>query len=98
MSRGRVYPESFKREAVAKVIEHGYSVNDVSTRLGVTDKSLYAWCKRYGNPSPDKQSIEVLQLEVAQLKKQLNRVEQERQILKEATRFFAAESKNDTPS
>lgn len=33
MSRGRVYPESFKREAVAQVIEHGYSVNDVSTIL-----------------------------------------------------------------
>ena len=97
MSRGRGYPESFKREAVAQVVEHGYSVKEVSQRLGVTDKSLYTWCKKYGNPTPDKQNIEALQLENAKLKKQLKRAEQERQILKEAARFFAVESKNDTP-
>lgn len=39
-----------------------------------------------------------LQAEIARLKKQLKRAEQERDILKEAARFFANESKNDTHS
>ena len=92
------YTEDFKREAVAQIAEHGYKIKDVSERLGVSDKSLYAWCKRYANPSPLTQDNAQLQLEVARLKKQLKRVEQERQILKEAAQFFASESKNVTRS
>ncbi len=41
---------------------------------------------------------EDLRAEVARLKRQLKRVEQERTILKEAAVFFAGESKNGTAS
>ena len=51
MMSNQRYTEDFKREAVAQIAEHGYKIKDVSERVGVSDKSLYAWCKRYANPS-----------------------------------------------
>ena len=36
------YPEEFKIEAVKQVIDRGYSVADVASRLGTTTHSLYA--------------------------------------------------------
>jgi transposase len=40
--------EEFKIEAVRQITDRGYSVADVSRRLGVTTHSLYAWIKKYG--------------------------------------------------
>ncbi len=34
------YPEEFKVEAVKQVVERGYSVAEVASRLGVTTHSL----------------------------------------------------------
>ncbi|MFM2485719.1 transposase [Celerinatantimonas yamalensis] len=42
MSKGTRYTPEFKQEAVNQVIKHGYSVNDVSERLGISSKTLYA--------------------------------------------------------
>jgi transposase len=39
------YTEEFKEEAVRQVIERGYTVADVSKRLGVSAQSLYKWVK-----------------------------------------------------
>lgn len=40
MSRGIRYTDEFKQEAVNQIVVHGYSVADVSERLGVSTKSL----------------------------------------------------------
>ena len=37
------FTDEFKREAVAQIVERGYSTADVSQRLGVSTHSLYAW-------------------------------------------------------
>lgn len=37
----RKYSEEFRVEAVKQVAEQGYSVKEVSDRLGVSTKSLY---------------------------------------------------------
>lgn len=42
---GKCYPEAFKIKAVKQVIERGYSVSSVATRLDITIHSLYAWIK-----------------------------------------------------
>lgn len=39
---GKGYPEEFKIEAVEQVVERGYSVSSVATRLNITTQSLYA--------------------------------------------------------
>ena len=41
------FTEEFKREAVAQIVERGYSTAEVSQRLGVSTHSLYAWKKRF---------------------------------------------------
>ena len=48
---GKRYPEEFKTEAVKQVIDRGYSVASVATRLDITTHSLYAWIKKYGPDS-----------------------------------------------
>lgn len=50
MSSQRYSPE-FKDEAIRQIIERGYSVTEVSERLGVSSHSLYKWVKAL---QPDK--------------------------------------------
>ncbi len=87
------YTDTFKLEAVRQVTEGGHGVYDVSNRLGVSSKSLYDWIKAYGPQSAATQATRSEQDEVRRLKAELKRVTQERDILKEAARYFAQESK-----
>lgn len=77
------YPEEFKIEAVKQVTEKGHSVAEVTSRLGTTTHSLYAWTKRYDPQQPNivVESNDVL-AELAKLRKELQRVTEERDILK----------------
>ena len=52
MSNQRYAPE-FKDEAVRQVVERGYSVSELSQRLGVFAHSLSKWFKAV---TPDKSS------------------------------------------
>ena len=96
MGSGIRYTDEFKQEAVNQVVNHGYSVPDVSKRLGISSKSLYDWIKKFNKPPKVRMKEADLQAENARLKRELKRAEQERDILKEATVFFAGESKNAT--
>ena len=49
------YTEEFKRDAVSQVTDRGYSIKDVSERLGISAKSLYDWRKAYHTPEPERQ-------------------------------------------
>jgi len=81
--------KEFRIEAVKQVTDRGYSVADVAERLGTTTHSLYAWIKRYGEQSPQQVSMADSQAENVQLKAELRRVTEERDILKKAARYFA---------
>lgn len=79
------FTDEFKAEAVRQVTERGYSVADVSDRLGISTKSLYLWLRKAkGKGRPD-----ASELEIARLKSELRRVEEERDILKKAAAYFA---------
>ena len=82
---GKRYPEEFKIEAVKQVTEKGYSVAEVATRLGTTTHSLYAWIKRYdqGKSKATKDKDSTVELARPRLKKELQRVTEERDILNE---------------
>jgi len=95
---GKRYPEEFKIEAVKQVTERGYKVREVAQRLGVTDKSLHDWIKRYGDQGNQHQTISSQQEELRRLKAELRRVTEERDILKEAAAYFASESRRGTRS
>ncbi len=73
------FRDEFKRDAVAQITERGYSVAEVSERLGVSQHSLYAWKRQLtkvvsGDASKD--------AEIRQLKREPARVTEERDILK----------------
>ena len=78
------YPEEFKIEAVKQVTDRGYKIGEVAKRLGVTPKSMHDWIKKYGDTGSQHQTITGQQDELRQLKAQLRRVTEERDILKEA--------------
>lgn len=89
---GKRYPEEFKIEAVKQVVDRGYSVADVAKRLDVTTHSLYAWLKKFGPDSKEYNVQTEAEAEIRRLKKELNRVTEERDILKKAAAYFAKES------
>ena len=93
---GKRYTDEFKIEAVRQITEGCYPVQEVAARLGVTTKSIYDWKAKFGMPSSDYQKEKSTQDELRKLKAELKRVTQERDILKEATAFFAGESKKNT--
>ncbi|WP_268064388.1 MULTISPECIES: IS3 family transposase [Enterobacteriaceae] len=81
---GKRYPEEFKTEAVKQVVDRGYSVASVATRLDITTHSLYAWIKKYGpDPSTNKEQSDA-QAEIRRLQKELKLVTDERDIFKKS--------------
>ena len=47
---GIIFTDEFKRDAVAQVVDRGYSVAEVSERLGISTKSLYTWKTQFSQP------------------------------------------------
>ncbi len=85
------YTDEFKRDAVAQVKERGYSVKDVSERLGICTKSMYDWIAKFHQNEPEPKSEDAG--EIRRLKAELLRVTEERDILKKATVYFAKQAK-----
>ncbi|WP_312156854.1 IS3 family transposase [Lelliottia nimipressuralis] len=81
---GKRYPEEFKTEAVKQVVDRGYSVSSVATRLDITTHSLYAWIKKYGPDSSTNKEQSDAQAEIRRLQKELKRVTDERDIFKKS--------------
>ena len=92
MSSQRYSPE-FKDEAVRQIIERGYTVAEVSERLGVSSHSLYKWVKAVKPDKTERDTAELVEAksEILRLRAQLRRTEEERDILKKAARYFAKE-------
>ncbi|WP_420240546.1 IS3 family transposase, partial [Enterobacter intestinihominis] len=74
----------FKTEAVKQVVDRGYSVASVATRLDITTHSLYAWIKKYGPDSSTNKEQSDAQAEIRRLQKELKRVTDERDIFKKS--------------
>lgn len=83
------YPKEFKIQAVKQVTDRGHRVSEVASRLGMTTHSLYAWIKKYGPDSDEHQARANEQAEIRRLKRELQRVTEERDILKKAAAYFA---------
>lgn len=59
MNHPRFTPE-FKEEAVHQVVDRGYSVAEVSERLGVSTHSLYKWVKAIKPDNTDEHAADLL--------------------------------------
>ena len=91
MSSNRQYTDEFRAEAVKQVIERGFSVVDVSTRIGIPKHTLYEWVHKARKASPSAGGVVDRgdAAEVRRLKAELKRVTEERDILKKAAAYFA---------
>ena len=81
---GKRYSDEFKAEAAKQVIDQGRSVREVSTRLGVSIDSLYAWVRDQRKVPATRQADVSLAAENRRLQAELKRVTEERDILKKA--------------
>ena len=86
------FTDDFKIDAIKQITERGYSVADVSKRLGVSTHSLYAWMKRFSKPAAVVEETVEQAAEIRRLKQELLRVTEERDILKKATVYFAKDA------
>jgi len=83
--------EAFKREVVDFALTSGLSRAQVAADFGVSQVSVDRWIRLYGNASGSGQSVADLAAEVKRLRKELQIAQQERDILKKATAFFASQ-------
>ncbi len=95
--RRRKFDKEFKFEAVRLVVEEGRSVAEVARNLGIHENLLHVWKKRYKEdmsyPFPGKGRLRPEDDELRRLKKELEDVKQERDILKKALAIFSKEPK-----
>ena len=96
------YTKEFKADAVKLVLNGGYSCNNVARRLGINPSNVTRWVRGYERDSQPSveggASRKELEAELQRLRKENNRLQMEREILKKAAAFFAKESGADTDS
>lgn len=97
MTKKRIkYTREFKEEAVKLVTEQGYSCAEASRSLGVQGQLIGRWRKEQEKNGDQAFSgngkLSEEQEEISRLRKQVKRLELEREILKKATAFFAKEN------
>jgi transposase len=97
---GRVrksYPREFKLEAVKQLQSGDHSLAELSRRLSVSKQDLCAWRReldeKQGDAFPGRGKQRGEAGEVVRLTRELERVKEERDILKKAMVYFAKESK-----
>lgn len=90
----RVFSEEFKREAVKLARQPGASKAGIARDLGVGSNVLGRWFKEFGGaPQQAARQDGVSSQELERLRRELAKVKMERDILKKALGYFAAEPK-----
>lgn len=92
-NRNKRYTEEFKIEAVKQMREQGHSAYDLSKRLGIATDTLYRWGRQYSKPQAQREEERSQSEEIRRLKAELQRVTEERDILKKAAAYFAKGSR-----
>lgn len=87
------YPKEFKDEAVALVLEQGYSVPEAAKSLGIAANMLYKWKELHEQQIEGKALAEDEREELRRLRKEVKELRMEKEILKKASAFFAKEMK-----
>ncbi len=96
MSQKRAYKQystAFKEEAVALVMDQGYSVPDAAKALGINPNLLYRWKEKLEAKNNGSQVTETEREELVRLRKENRNLRMEKEILKKASAFFAKEMK-----
>ena len=92
----RRFTREFKVEAAKLVRERGVSVRQAAHDLNVHENVLRKWAKEFGSDPvqafPGHGQMKPEQLEIERLRREVNKLKAERDILKKAAAFFAREA------
>jgi transposase len=97
VSRRKSFTREFKIETVKLVTDSDLTVVEVAEDLGIHPNTLYKWVRQFGDnpeeafPGKGKQTSEAEQLRL--LKREVQRLRMERDILKKAMAIFSQEKK-----
>ena len=92
--RSKRYTPEFKAEAVRMMKSSGKPAAELAKDLGVSEQSLFRWAKRYDidtKADPNGPLTTAERDELIRLRRELKRVEQERDFLKKTAAYFARE-------
>jgi transposase len=93
----KVYTKEFKQEAVRLAQTSGKPIAQIARELGISDSAIHGWRKELADHGkdafPGKGHQTELEEENRRLKRELERVQQERDILKKVVGIFSREAK-----
>jgi len=100
MKTRRSFTPEFKREAVSLVLDQGYKVSDVYGQFDLGENMLRRWIKQVkferNGGVPQATALTPEQREIQALKKQINKLEREKAILKKATALLVSDEIDPT--
>lgn len=82
------YEEKFKKMIVAKYLDDGISVTKLSKEFGIAASMVYKWINIF-KPQLTCEDESYSQNDIDELRKKINQLEVENDILKKATAIFA---------
>ena len=92
--RPRRYSDEFRAEAVRLARDSDRTLKDVAAELGISTTCLRSWLSAIPDERQStKGRVLSLEEEVRQLKRDNERLREEREILKKATAFFARDGR-----
>jgi transposase len=102
MENNQNYTPEFRAEAVKLVLVQGLSQAEAANRLSVPKGTIANWVANARaskvSTAPGARTVEELEAELKQLRRELVEARMERDILKKATAYFAKESLQGTRS
>jgi transposase-like protein len=110
-AKRRRYDEEFKREVVALILQGGRSINVLARELGISHWNLRDWKARYGTGAaaaglPARSAVQArgggaspvaMAAEMVDLRRELEAVRRQRDILKKALAIVGQENLSATP-
>ena len=91
-TKGRVIDEAFRREAVRILLTSGRTTKSVADDLGIGMSSLGTWKRKLERTALMAGPHEDVEKELARLRREIELLRAERDLLKKATAFFAKET------
>ncbi|GHO94899.1 transposase [Reticulibacter mediterranei] len=93
----KVYSKEFKEEAVRLAQTSGKPIAQIARELGISDSAIHGWRRElaeHGQEAfPGKGHQTALEEENRRLKREVERLQQERDILKKAVSIFSRENR-----